>query len=202
MRLLRIFLLSIMICGGLKAENMFAGFLHFTANWLQIASFHYGFSTDLNKIDSNKVAKDRFGGIIGASVGWNFFVNDEFGLKPSVSIPFTDYEIGFGVRLKYLYMDTYAPTHSVGGVLYIHPDEFSRFSGLGLIHLIIGVGANFSEKHNLKANGAYIEVGLGLFKKIPLLVNTDITYRANIYGKSNDLDLGTIHSLNFVWTFL
>ena len=197
MRLLRIFLLSIMICGSLKAENMFAGFLHFTANWLQIASFHYGFSTDLNKIDSNKVAKDRFGGIIGASVGWNFFVNDEFGLKPSVSIPFTDYEIGFGVRLKYLYMDTYAPTHSVGGVLYIHPEGLT---GIGSI--IIGAGANFSQTHNLKANGAYIEVGLGLLKISPLLVNTDITYRANIYGGHNDLDLGTIHSLNFVWTFL
>ena len=199
MRLLRIFLLSIMICGGLKAENMFAGLLHFTANWLQIASFHYGFSTDLNKIDSNKVAKDRFGGIIGASVGWNFFVDNHFYLKPSIDIPFTYENVGIGARIKYLYMDTYAPTHSVGGVLYIHPDEFM---GLGLIHLIIGAGANFSQTHNLKANGAYIEVGLGLLKMIPLLVNTDITYRANIYGKSNDLDLGTIHSLNFVWTFL
>ena len=198
MRLLRIFLLSIMICGGLKAENMFAGFLHFTANWLQIASFHYGFSTDLNKIDSNKVAKDRFGGIIGASVGWNFFVDDDFYLKPSIDIPFTYENVGIGARIKYLYMDTYAPTHSVGGVLYIHPEELM---GLGLIHLIIGAGANFSQTHNLKANGAYIEVGLGLLKISPLLVNTDITYRANIYGKSNDLDLGTIHSLNFVWTF-
>ena len=62
--------------------------------------------------------------------------------------------------------------------------------------------ANFSEKHNIRANGAYIEVGLGIAKIIPFLVNTDITYRANIYGKSNDLELGTIHSLNFVWTFL
>lgn len=156
---------------------------------MQIASFHYGFSTDLNKIDSNKVTKDT-------SVGWNFFVNDEFGLKPSVSIPFTDYEVGFGARIKYLYMDTYAPTHSVGGVLYIHPES------LRWLHLIVGAGANFSQTHNLKANGAYIEVGLGILKIIPLLVNTDITYHANIYGKSNDLDLGTIHSLNFVWTFL
>ena len=57
------------------------------------------------------------------------------------------------------------------------------------------------QKLNLKANGAYIEVGLGLLKMIPLLVNTDITYRANIYGRHNDLDLWTIHSLNFVWTF-
>ena len=194
MRLLQIFLLSIMICGSLKAEQEL---LHIAGNWLQIASFHYGFSTDLNKIDSNKVAKDRFGGIIGASVGWNFFVNDEFGLKPSVSIPFTDYEIGFGARLKYLYMDTYAPTHSVGGMLYIHPPR-----DFGALNLIIGVGANFSETHNFKANGAYIEVGLGIAKIIPYFVNTDITYRANIYGKSNDLDLGTIHSLNFVWTFL
>ncbi len=48
------------------------------------------------------------------------------------------------------------------------------------------------QKLNLKANGAYIEVGLGLLKMIPLLVNTDITYRANIYGRHNDLDLGTI----------
>lgn len=176
---------------------MIGDFRCLIGNMLQIASFHYGFSTDLNKIDSNKVAKDRFGGIIGASVGWNFFVNDKFDLKPSVSIPFTDYEIGFGVRLKYLYMDTYAPTHSVGGVLYIHPEGLT---GTGSI--IIGAGANFSQTHNLKANGAYIEVGLGLLKISPLLVNTDITYRANIYGKSNDLDLGTIHSLNFVWTFL
>ncbi len=193
MRLLRIFIFSIMICGGLRAGQE----AHIVGNWLQIASFHYGFSTDLNTIDSNKVAKDRFGGIIGASVGWNFFVNDEFGLKPSVSIPFTDYEIGFGARLKYLYMDTYAPTHSVGGVLYIHPPR-----DFGALNLIIGVGANFSEKHNLKANGAYIEVGLGIAKIIPFYVNTDITYRANIYGRHNDLELGTIHSLNFVWTFL
>ena len=207
MRLLRIFIFSIMICGSLRAEGGLEKFPHAIGNVFQIASFHYGFSTDLNKVDSNKVAKDRFGGIIGASVGWNFFVDFEYRystyyFKPAAPIPFTDYEVGFGARLKYLYMDTYAPTHSVGGVLYIHPDEFSSFSGLGLIHLIIGVGANFSEKHNLKANGAYIEVGLGLFKKIPLLVNTDITYRANIYGGHNDLDLGTIHSLNFVWTFL
>ncbi len=110
MRLLRIFIFSIMICGGLRAGQE----PHIVGNWSQIASFHYGFSRDLNKIDSDKVAKDRFGGIIGASVGWNFFVNDNFALKPSVSIPFTDYEIGFGARLKYLYMDTYAP-HSLCG---------------------------------------------------------------------------------------
>lgn len=61
-------------------------------------------------------------------------------------------------------MDTYAPTHSVGGVLYIHPES------LRWLHLIVGAGANFSEKHNLKANGAYIEVGLGILKIIPLLV--------------------------------
>ncbi|WP_295739786.1 hypothetical protein [uncultured Helicobacter sp.] len=197
MRLLQIFLLSIMICGGLRAGQE-EQLLHAVGNWLQIASFHYGFSTDLNKTDSDKVAKDRFGGIIGASVGWNFFVNDGFVLKPSVSIPFTNYEVGFGARLKYLYMDTYAPTHSVGGMLYIHPPR----DFMGALNLIIGVGANFSEKHNLKANGAYIEVGLGIAKIIPFYVNTDITYRANIYGRHNDLDLGTIHSLNFVWTFL
>ncbi len=201
MRLSRIFLLSIMICGSLRAEGGLEKLPHIIGNWFQIVSFHYGFSTDLNKIDSDKVAKDRFGGIIGASVGWNFFVDNHFYLKPSIDIPFTYENVGIGARIKYLYMDTYAPTHSVGGVLYIHPDKFSRFSSLGLIHLIIGAGANFSEIHNLKANGAYIEVGLSLFKIIPLLVNTDITYRANIYGKSNDLDLGTIHSLNFVWTF-
>lgn len=193
MRLLQIFLLSIMICGSLKAEQEL---LHIAGNWLQIASFHYGFSTDLNKIDSDKVAKDRFGGIIGASVGWNFFVDNHLYLEPSINIPFTDYEVGFGARLKYLYMDTYAPTHSVGGMLYIHPES------LRWLHLIVGAGANFSQTHNLKANGAYIEVGLGILKIIPLLVNTDITYRANIYSKSNDLDLGTIHSLNFIWTFL
>ncbi len=195
MRLSRIFLLSIMICGGLRAEGGWEKLPHIIGNWFQIVSFHYGFSTDLNKTDSDKVAKDRFGGIIGASVGWNFFVNDNFDVA-SAYIPFTYYKVGFGARIKYLYMDTYATTHSVGGVLYIHPDEIT---GLGSI--IIGVGANFSEIHNLKANGAYIEVGLSLLKMIPLLVNTDITYRANIYGKSNDLDLGTIHSLNFVWTF-
>lgn len=198
MRLLQIFLLSIMICGSLKAGVgcMIGDFRCLIGNMLQIASFHYGFSTDLNKIDSDKVAKDRFGGIIGASVGWNFFVANHLYLEPSINIPFTDYEVGFGARIKYLYMDTYAPTHSVGGVLYIHPEP------LRWLHLIVGAGANFSQTHNLKANGAYIEVGLGLLKIIPLLVNTDITYRANIYSKSNDLDLGTIHSLNFVWTFL
>ena len=202
MRLLRIFLLSIMICGSLRAEGGWEKLPHIIGNRFQIASFHYGFSTDLNKTDSDKVAKDRFGGIIGASVGWNFFVDFEYRyrtyyFKPAAPIPFTYEYVGFGARIKYLYMDTYAPTHSVGGVLYIHPDEIT---GLGSI--IIGAGANFSEKHNLKANGAYIEVGLSLLKIIPLLVNTDITYRANIYGKSNDLDLGTIHSLNFIWTFL
>ncbi|WP_254422483.1 hypothetical protein [Helicobacter bilis] len=78
MRLLRIFLLSIMICGSLRAEGGLEKFPHAIGNVFQIASFHYGFSTDLNKIDSNKVAKDRFGGIIGASVGWNFFVDFEY----------------------------------------------------------------------------------------------------------------------------
>ena len=194
MRLLQIFLLSIMICGSLRAEGMPYGFL----NALQIASFHYGFSTDLNKIDSNKVAKDRFGGIIGASVGWNFFGDMRFNPEPTIPIPFTHYDMSFGLRAKYLYMDTYAPTHSVGGMLYIYPSR----GFIGALNLIIGVGANFSEKHNLKANGAYIEVGLGIAKIIPYFVNTDITYRANIYGRHNDLELGTIHSLNFVWTFL
>ena len=192
MRLLQIFLFSVMICGSLRAEGMPYGFL----NVLQIASFHYGFSTDLNTIDSNKVAKDRFGGIIGASVGWNFFGDMRFNPEPTIPIPFTHYDMSFGLRAKYLYMDTYAPTHSVGGMLYIHPPR-----DFGALNLIIGVGANFSEKHNLKANGAYIEVGLGLLKIMPFLVNTDITYRANIYGRHNDLDLGTIHSLNFIWTF-
>lgn len=198
MRLLRIFVFSIMICGSLRAEGGWEELPHIIGNWFQIASFHYGFSTDLNKIDSNKVAKDRFGGIIGASVGWNFFGDMRFNPEPTIPIPFTYYDMSFGLRAKYLFMNSYAPTHSVGGMLYIYPSR----DFIGTLNLIIGVGANFSEKHNLKANGAYIEVGLGLFKKIPLLVNTDITYRANIYGKSNDLDLGTIHSLNFVWTFL
>ena len=124
-----------MICGSLRAEGGWERFPHIMGNWFQIASFHYGFSTDLNKIDSNKIAKDRFGGIVGASVRWNFFVNDKFDIA-SVSIPFTYEYVGFDVRLKYLYMDTYATAHSVGGVLYIHPDELS---GLGLIHIIIGV---------------------------------------------------------------
>ncbi len=194
MRLLRIFLFSVMICGSLRAE----GIPYACLNVLQIASFHYGFSTDLNKTDSDKVAKDRFSGIVGISVGWNFFGDMRFNPEPTIPIPFTHHNMSFGLRAKYLFMNSYAPTHSVGGMLYIYPSR----DFIGTLNLIIGVGANFSEKHNLKANGAYIEVGLGLLKISPLLVNTDITYRANIYGGHNDLDLGTIHSLNFVWTFL
>ncbi|MCI7410651.1 hypothetical protein [Helicobacter bilis] len=193
MRLLRIFLFSVMICGGLRAEGIPYGCL----NVLQIASFHYGFSTDLNKTDSDKVAKDRFSGIVGISVGWNFFGDMRFNPEPTIPIPFTHYDMSFGLRAKYLFMNSYAPTHSVGGMLYIYPSR----GFIGTLNLIIGVGANFSQTHNLKANGAYIEVGLGLLKISPLLVNTDITYRANIYGRHNDLDLWTIHSLNFVWTF-
>ena len=90
---------------GLRADNyeyrnIFGGFLHFTANWLQIDSFRYGFSTDLNKIDTDKAVKDRFGGIIGASVGWNFFVNDKFDLKHFIRIPFTHEYMGFGAGLN------------------------------------------------------------------------------------------------------
>ncbi len=196
MKLLRIFLLSITICGSLRAEGLeYMPF--YLLNVMQIISFHYGFSTDLNTADSNKVSKDRFSGIVGASVGWNFFGDKKLYPEPAIPIPFSDDDIGFGIRAKYLYMNSYAPTHSVGGVLYIYPPKDLKY----IFHFIIGVGANFSEINGLKANGAYIEVGLGLFKMLPFLGNTDITYRANIYSKHNDLDLGTIHSLNFVWAF-
>lgn len=200
MKLFRIFVLSMAICGGARAGEA-ESFVHAAINLAQVVSFHYGFSTDLNSADSDKVSKDRFGGIIGASVGWNLFADGELRPKPSIPIPFVDWELGLGLRLKYLYMDTYAPTHSVGVVLYVYyPDSLSVV--FPLFPFVFGAGANFSKTGNLEANGYYIEVGLGIAKVFPMVVNTDITYRINIYNTHNDLGLGTIHSLNFVWTFL
>lgn len=195
MKLFRIFVLSMAICGGVRGGEA-ESFAHAAINLAQVVSFHYGFTRDLHSVDSERVSRDRFGGIIGASVGWNYFVDKHF--KPSPAIPFTDDRLGFGLRLKYLYMDTYAPTHSVGGVLYVYyPDSLSV-----VFPLILGAGANFSKIGNLEANGYYIEAGIGIAKSFPIVYNADITYRINIYNTHNDLGLGTIHSLNFVWTFL
>lgn len=98
-------------------------------------------------------------------------------------------------------MDTYAPTHSVGGVLYMHYAGMIRYF-YPQVPFILGAGANFSKIGNLEANGYYIEAGIGIAKALPIVYNADITYRINIYNTHNDLGLGTIHSLNFVWTFL
>lgn len=58
------------------------------ANLAQVVSFHYGFTRDLHSVDSDRVSRDRFGGIIGASVGWNLFADGELRPKPSIPTPF------------------------------------------------------------------------------------------------------------------
>lgn len=199
MKLLRIIVFSFIMCGNSKADSG-DEFLLYLINVGQMASLHYGFTLDLNSADSSKINKDIFSGIIGVSAGWNVFADKNFYPDPGIPIPFTLQELYFGVRVKYLYMDTYAPTHSVGGMLYIHCKD-NYFGVIGVYHFILGAGANFSKIGNLSSNGYYVEIGLGVFKLVPFLINTDITYRANIYSKHNELELGTIHSLNFVWTF-
>ena len=151
----------------------------------QSFSFHIASSTNFGLphagIDTQTSAN------VGFSTGLNY-------LAPLLQLdaPYVD----FGVRFRYLYSNTFARTHSVGAVFYIHPFQNYKIPFLskkresqGYVSLALGGGGLFlsanvpslGQNYRYTFSGSYIEAGVRLLGLSPISV--DILYRASFYGE-------------------
>ncbi len=170
-------------------------------NVMQVLSLQVAMSAESS--DNEKIG---FG--VGASTGVNYVHTDD------------DRDLGFGWRIKYLYLDSGAfnqKNHLVGGALYLHPfpNPYHKWSGAIQTHkdcenkddgyptpfsFLIGAGVNIANNNFGSQNGGYIEAGIALFKWFPM--NGEIIYRLNIFPKNN-LNFQEIqHSINFILKIL
>ena len=158
------------------------------AMMFQFYSFHIGSSTDFGLPHTG--IDTQTGINVGFSLGVSYL--------SFVSGLFRNPYVDFGARFRYLYSDTFAKTHSVGAVFYIHPFQNYRtpfpFSygrePQGYVSLVFGGGGLFSNanvtnlnpNYRYNFNGSYVEAGVGLLRLFPF-VNVDVLYRASFYGK-------------------
>lgn len=150
----------------------------YLGNLWQLASFHLGSSIDLNTPSGGAMGLS-----LGASAGWNYlFLND----------------VDIGVRGRYLYSGSYASTHALGAILYVHswnpPNE-------GLFSFALGGGMLITHTRESQTLGGYVEVGLAGFKFFP--VNIDLLYRASFYPVGNALGMAEmVHGIQIISSFL